>query len=153
MMPEVDVVGAGGVGCALGYALLSAGVDVRYIDADEEKVETGQREGVRVGHRPPLPAAFESFRHGWTEPAGTVLLCVKSYDNPAVFSRLPDRVELIPIQKKYCCRLISPSPIITEDSLHSGRMMIIYTSLWVTGVAPMIGVPGIIPTLEMARTY
>ncbi len=47
-MDAVQVVGAGGIGCALGYALRAAGVPVVFVEANPRKVVAGRREGVRV---------------------------------------------------------------------------------------------------------
>ena len=45
-MDAVHVVGAGGIGCAVGYALRAAGVPVVFVDANPAKVEAGRRDGV-----------------------------------------------------------------------------------------------------------
>ena len=37
-MDAITVVGAGGIGCAVGYFLRAAGVRVTFVDADEAKV-------------------------------------------------------------------------------------------------------------------
>jgi 2-dehydropantoate 2-reductase len=100
-MDAITVVGAGGIGCAVGYALRAAGVPVTFVDANPAKITAGHREGVRVDARPPLPATFRHF-DGWTpQPGETVLLCVKCYDNAAVLAKLPAGVELVPIQNGF----------------------------------------------------
>ncbi len=97
----VYVVGAGGIGCAVGYALCIAGVPVTFVDADPEKVRWGQVHGVRVDRQPAQTAQFQHFAD-WSPPANaTVLLCTKCYDNAAVLSRLPAPVTLIPIQNGF----------------------------------------------------
>ena len=100
-MGEVDVVGAGGIGCAVGYALRAAGVAVRFVDTNAMKLAAAQRTGVRVGDRPPLPAAFVSFEDWAPARESTVLLCTKCYDNAVVLKRLPAGVSLIPIQNGF----------------------------------------------------
>jgi 2-dehydropantoate 2-reductase len=95
------VVGAGGIGCALGYVLRSAGAPVAFIDADAEKVAWGRAHGVGIDRRPPLTAEFVPFEAWQPPPGATVLLCTKCYDNAVVLSRLPDSVELIPIQNGF----------------------------------------------------
>ena len=47
-MDAVHVVGAGGIGCAVGHALCAAGVAVTFVDADPEKVAWGREHGVAV---------------------------------------------------------------------------------------------------------
>jgi 2-dehydropantoate 2-reductase len=104
-MDTLTVVGAGGIGCAVGYFLRAAGVRVTFVDADAVKVGWGRVNGVQVDGRPPLPAEFVPFI-GWRpEPGATVLLCTKCYDNGAVLERLPDPVTLIPIQNGFDRRL------------------------------------------------
>ena len=86
-MDAITIVGAGGIGCAVGYALRAAGVPVTFVDADAAKVEHGRRHGVAVDRRPPLPADFVHF-HDWHPAPGTaVWLCTKCYDNAAVLAR------------------------------------------------------------------
>jgi len=100
-MEAVQVVGAGGIGCALGYALRAAGVPVVFVEANPRKVVAGLREGVQVEGCVPLAARFVPF-DGWQPPIGsTVLLCTKCYDNGTVLARLPREVTLIPIQNGF----------------------------------------------------
>src|SRR5271157_4892386 len=88
-MDAVHVVGAGGIGCALGYALRAAGVPVVFVEANPRKVVAGLREGVQVEGHAPLAARFVSF-DGWQPPASaSVLLCTKCFDNGPVLARLP----------------------------------------------------------------
>ncbi|MFO0823625.1 MAG: ketopantoate reductase C-terminal domain-containing protein [Gemmataceae bacterium] len=100
-MDVIQVVGAGGIGCAVGYTLRSAGVAVQFVDANPAKVEAGNRDGVRVDDRPKLAAEFVHFVDWKPEPGVTVLLCTKCYDNAAVLAKLPPGVELIPIQNGF----------------------------------------------------
>jgi 2-dehydropantoate 2-reductase len=100
-MTPVHVVGAGGIGCAVGYALRACGVPVVFIEASPTKVAAGRRDGVRVDAHPPLRADFLSFSE-WQPLLGVpVLLCTKCYDNAAVLARLPAGTELIPIQNGF----------------------------------------------------
>ncbi len=100
-MEAVEVVGAGGIGCAVGYALRKAGVAVTFVESHAAKIEAGRRDGVRVGVRPPLPATFISFEEWQPSRHATVLLCTKCYDNAAILARLPPGVNLIPIQNGF----------------------------------------------------
>jgi 2-dehydropantoate 2-reductase len=100
-MESFTVVGAGGIGCAVGYALYSAGARVTFVDADEQKVRWGQQHGLAVDARPPREALFCSFA-GWTPSAdSTVLLCTKCYSNRDVLARLPSSVTVIPVQNGF----------------------------------------------------
>ena len=93
-MDRIYVVGAGGIGCAVGYALVAAGSRVTFIDSDPAKIEWGKNHGVQVDRRPPLAADFISFADWQPEPGSTILLCTKCYDNALVIGRLPPDVDL-----------------------------------------------------------
>jgi 2-dehydropantoate 2-reductase len=100
-MATVYIVGAGGIGCAVGYALRAAGRRVVFVEANAAKVEVGRRDGVNVIGRPPLAAEFVVFAD-WKPPASSlVLLCTKCYDNTPVLARLSDGVTLVPIQNGF----------------------------------------------------
>src|SRR5262249_51886257 len=102
--------GAGGIGCAVGHALASAGVAVTFVEADPAKVDRGRAEGVVVEGLPPRPARFETFA-AWEPPTDVpVLLCTKTYDNPAVLARLPPGPPLVPIQKGFAPALLARAP-------------------------------------------
>lgn len=100
-MESIYVLGAGGIGCAIGYALRAAGRPVVMVERNPAKVAAGQSNGIGVAGRPNLPAEFVAF-DDWAPPAGaTVILCTKCYDNAAVLERLPSPVNLIPIQNGF----------------------------------------------------
>ncbi|MFO0797387.1 MAG: ketopantoate reductase C-terminal domain-containing protein [Gemmataceae bacterium] len=100
-MGPVNIVGAGGIGCAVGYALRAGGAAVTFVEADAAKIAAGRRDGVRVDDRPPLTAEFVPFGDWAPPPGATVLLCTKCYDNAAVLAKLPPDVNLIPIQNGF----------------------------------------------------
>jgi 2-dehydropantoate 2-reductase len=104
-MEAVTIIGAGGIGCAIGYALCSAGWPVTFVDTDARKIEWGRTRGVAVDGRSALTARFEYFAE-WPPPeAGIVFLCTKCYDNAAVLSSLPQGVTLIPVQNGFDAQL------------------------------------------------
>src|SRR5262245_30440925 len=97
----IHIVGAGGIGCAVGYVLAASGLKPTFVDADAAKIRWGLEHGVRIDKGPPRPATFE-HSDDWEPLAGsTVLLCTKCYDNAAVLARLPEDVTLIPIQNGF----------------------------------------------------
>jgi 2-dehydropantoate 2-reductase len=100
-MDAIHVVGAGGIGCAVGYALRMADVPVVFVEARREKIEAGRRHGVRVDNRPALQAEFVHFDDWALTPGATVLLCTKCYDNAAVLAKIPAGAALIPIQNGF----------------------------------------------------
>lgn len=99
----IHILGAGGIGCAVGYALRAAGAAVVFVEASRDKLAAGRSAGVGLDDRPRLAADFVAFDE-WSPPAGaTVLLCTKSYHNAAVLARLRagPPVELVPIQNGF----------------------------------------------------
>lgn len=100
-MSAIHIVGAGGIGCAVGYALRAAGADITFVEANPRKVEAGQHDGVRVDERPALSAEFVLFQTWTPDPAALVLLCTKCYDNAAVLAKLPPGTHLLPIQNGF----------------------------------------------------
>jgi 2-dehydropantoate 2-reductase len=109
--PDIFIVGAGGIGCALGYALRAAGLDVTFVEVDAAKIAWGERHGVQVDRRPPLAARFVHFSD-WRVPEGAVvLLCTKCFDNAAVLERLPASVILMPIQNGFDSAVLSRSAV------------------------------------------
>lgn len=98
---HIEIVGAGGIGCAVGYALCTAGLPVTFIDADENKVRWGNRNGVRVDRRPARRARFVRFADWSPDAKAVILLCTKCYDNLPILARLPDDSKLVPIQNGF----------------------------------------------------
>jgi 2-dehydropantoate 2-reductase len=97
----VTVVGAGGIGCALGHALRMGGVEVTLVEINSAKLEWGRRKGVVVGGKPPQPAAFVSFQDWRPSDGDLILLCTKCYDNRSVLERIPQSAEVIPVQNGF----------------------------------------------------
>jgi 2-dehydropantoate 2-reductase len=100
-MDAITILGAGGIGCAVGYSLRSAGIPVTFVDADPAKILWGRAHGVAVDQRPPLPADFQYFAEWSPEPEGALVLCTKCYDNAAVLARIPTAATLLPIQNGF----------------------------------------------------
>src|SRR5229473_4139769 len=86
---SIFIVGAGGIGCAVGYGLLAAGIRVIFVESNQDKIRWGRAHGVAIDRRKPLHAEFISFAD-WNPPSqATVILCTKCYDNVTVLERLP----------------------------------------------------------------
>src|SRR5438309_2635969 len=100
-MDAFTIVGAGGIGCAVGYALRVAGASVVFIEANADKVCWGREHGVSVDGLSPQVAEFQHFDEWLPQPHDTVLLCTKCFCNAGVLARLPDSVTLIPIQNGF----------------------------------------------------
>jgi 2-dehydropantoate 2-reductase len=101
----VTVVGAGGIGCALGHALCSGGIDVTFVETDEDKLTWGREYGVAVDEEPAQRAGFLHFDQWHPTGEDLVLLCTKCYDNRAVLDRIPDDLKLIPVQNGFDAHL------------------------------------------------
>jgi 2-dehydropantoate 2-reductase len=104
-MDAVHVVGAGGIGCAVGYALKAAGVPVVFVEVNTWKLESGQAGELQVDDRPRLRAEFVHFDDWKPVPGSWVLLCTKCYHNAAVLDRLTVPVRLLPVQNGFDPRL------------------------------------------------
>lgn len=100
-MDAVTIIGAGGIGCAVGHALAGNGVGVTFVDIAGEKLARGREEGVRVDQLPARQADFVTFAEWSPQPGQTILLCTKGYDNKVVLARLPPAISLIPIQNGF----------------------------------------------------
>jgi 2-dehydropantoate 2-reductase len=98
---DIFIVGAGGIGCAVGHALRAGALDVTFVESDLEKVAWGTRNGVGLGPHAPLPANFIAFEAWHPPPNSMVFLCTKCFDNATVLSRLPPSVRIIPIQNGF----------------------------------------------------
>jgi 2-dehydropantoate 2-reductase len=97
----IIIVGAGGIGCAVGYGLLAAGLPIVFVETNADKIRWGRRYGVSIDRRRVLSAEFVAFEDWQPSPGSVVLLCTKCYDNIPVLSRLPSDVTLVPIQNGF----------------------------------------------------
>jgi 2-dehydropantoate 2-reductase len=100
-MEPLYILGAGGIGCAVGHALCAAGRIPAFVDADPLKIDWGRSHGIGVDQLPLRPAAFQRFDDWVPQPGAVVLLCTKCYDNAVVLPRLPPDTILIPIQNGF----------------------------------------------------
>jgi 2-dehydropantoate 2-reductase len=97
----IHIVGAGGIGCAIGYTFCAAGVCPTVVDANPAKIRWGKQHGLVLDHCPPQQATFVHFDDWQPEPDALVVLCTKCYDNATVLARLPTDVALIPVQNGF----------------------------------------------------
>ncbi|MGH6881355.1 ketopantoate reductase family protein [Hypericibacter sp.] len=101
MKPQVHVVGAGGIGIALAWSLAHAGWDVTLVERNPAKLAAGRADGLGVAGRLSVKLPFVAFTD-WRPPADAIiLLCTKTYDNPAVLARLATLRHLVPVQNGY----------------------------------------------------
>ena len=106
IQPPVTIVGAGGIGCALADALLTAGWPVTMVESDRTKVDWCTQHGIGYEDGTAHDVAIVPFDE-WTPPeSGLVLLSIKCFDNAKVLEKLPDTVELIPVQNGFDEQLI-----------------------------------------------
>lgn len=87
---------------ALAWSLARVGCAVTVVEIHTAKLKSGRDKGLAVAGR---EAVFPSWVHfdDWTPPLeAMVLLCTKTYDNPVVLARLPDRFSgLVPVQNGF----------------------------------------------------
>jgi len=95
------IVGCGGIGCALGYALAAAGASVRCVEADANRLEWGRSHGLRVDRLPPLRVEFVPFGEWTGDSSSLILLCTKCYDNARVLEQIPNDVSVLPVQNGF----------------------------------------------------
>ena len=85
----------------LGWFLARAGWDVTMVDANQEKIDAGRRDGLSVDGVNERGVRFSGFSD-WTPPEDALLLlCTKTFDNDAVLARLPQRDLLLPVQNGF----------------------------------------------------
>ncbi len=97
----IHILGAGGIGAVLAWGLVREGYSVVLVEAHPNKVAEGQKKGVTVAGLGTQPVPFMAF-DDWTPPdGGFVLLCTKTYDNPAVLARLSENTFLVPVQNGF----------------------------------------------------
>jgi 2-dehydropantoate 2-reductase len=100
-MEAIHIVGAGGIGCAVGFALARAGATVVVVENSPDRLDWCREHGLRVDSAPAAHVPAVAFAD-WQPPAGTVvLLCTKCYDNAAVLARVPAQVPVVPIQNGF----------------------------------------------------
>jgi 2-dehydropantoate 2-reductase len=100
-MDGIHVVGCGGVGCAVGYALARAGAAVTFVEQAPAKLAWMRAHGVQLGRLPAVAAPAVDFAEWQPAPGAVVLLCTKCYDNAAVLERLPPGARVVPIQNGF----------------------------------------------------
>jgi len=109
----VHILGAGGIGVALAWCLVRGGCTVTVVEARTDKVKAGREEGLTVSGYGTVHPEVVGFDE-WRPPAGgLVLLCTKTYDNPAVLARLPGTAGLVPVQNGF-------DPVLDRER-HSGE--------------------------------
>ncbi len=97
----IHIVGIGGIGAALGWALAQAGYSVVLIDNHPGKIAESGKSGITVVGLETRQIPIVAF-DDWIPPdEGFILLCTKTYDNPAVLARLSDDAFLVPIQNGF----------------------------------------------------
>lgn len=97
----IHILGVGGIGTAVGWALAREGYSVILVDRNPAKIIEGKKNGLTVVGLGTQAASFKSF-DDWIAPTeGFILLCTKTYDNPEVLARLPEGAFLVPIQNGF----------------------------------------------------
>jgi len=101
MRRSAHILGAGGIGIAVAESLVHAGWQVTLVESNPTKLEAALRDGMKVEGRPARRLDVQHFG-SWQPPMdATVLLCTKTFDNPAVLERLRSVRRLVPVQNGY----------------------------------------------------
>ena len=101
MKTQAHVVGVGGIGAVLAWSLARAGWEVTLVENNQDKIAAGRADGLVVAGQAPVQLPFVSFAD-WQPPAdAAILLCTKTYDNPAILARLKSLRHLVPVQNGY----------------------------------------------------
>lgn len=97
----IHILGVGGIGAALGWALAQEGYSVILVDSLRSKVTEGIKHGVTLVALGAHTVPFISFDDWMPPKEGFILLCTKTYDNPKVLARLSDDAFLVPVQNGF----------------------------------------------------
>jgi len=97
----IHILGIGGIGTIISCILAREGYFVIMVDDHAGKVMDSKKNGVTVVGLGTLYAPIVAFDE-WVPPdEGFILLCTKTYDNPAVLALLSDDAFLISIQNGF----------------------------------------------------
>jgi 2-dehydropantoate 2-reductase len=99
--PPIHVVGAGGIGVALGFSLARNGCDVLMIESQPDKCEYGKNNGLVVDGYDAIKVPFSSFDEWTATDEALTLLCTKTFDNTDVLSKVSNKQKIIPVQNGY----------------------------------------------------
>ena len=122
-MEAIHVVGAGGIGCAIGHVLARAGAPVVLVESSPERLAWGREHGVRLGRLPSLRVPIVPFESWQPADGAVVLLCTKCYDNAPVLARLPAGALLVPIQNGF-------DPALAERPAHVAGIASFVSEAW-----------------------
>jgi 2-dehydropantoate 2-reductase len=114
MGSKAHILGAGGIGIAVAESLIHAGWQVTLVESNPAKLEAARRDGMTLQGRPTRRPEVQDFAE-WQPPADApVLLCTKTFDNPAVLERLRSVQRLVPVQNGY-------DPLLERKPPHLGN--------------------------------
>ena len=97
----IHIIGAGGIGVAVGYALAQKGCDVLMVESDREKCDYGQEHGMVVEGHDPIKLPFLHFSEWQSSNDALTLLCTKTFNNSEVLNKVANRQGIIPVQNGY----------------------------------------------------
>ena len=97
----IHIIGAGGIGVALGFSLARNGCDVNMIESQAEKVAHGNKNGLIVEGYDAIKVPFTSFEHWAATDEALTLLCTKTFNNTDVLKKIVNKQKIIPVQNGY----------------------------------------------------
>jgi ketopantoate reductase len=78
-MDAYTIVGVGGIGCALAYALAAAGSSVQCVEDAPQKLQWGRLHGLRVNQLRPLPVELVAFDQWEPRRQSTIILSTRFF--------------------------------------------------------------------------
>jgi 2-dehydropantoate 2-reductase len=97
----IHIIGAGGIGVALGFSLARNGCDVNMIESQADKVAYGNKNGLIVEGYDAIKVPFISFENWAATNDALTLLCTKTFDNTNVLKKIVNKQKIIPVQNGY----------------------------------------------------
>jgi len=94
----INVVGAGGIGCVVSWALLSTGRSIRLFERNSAKRYWIQKNGIQLAGWGTQWPWIGQLDNDLRQLKGPTIVCVKTYDNQSVISYLSASFPLLVIQ-------------------------------------------------------
>ena len=109
----IHIIGAGGIGVALGFSLARNNCDVLMIESHTEKCEYGKNNGLAVDDYDAIKVPFISFAEWEPTHDALILLCTKTFNNTDVLKKIINTEKVIPVQNGY--------DILLDNNSHFGE--------------------------------
>lgn len=105
----IHIVGAGGIGVALGFSLARNGCEVLMVEIQANKCKYGKNNGLAVDGYDAIKVPFTRFEQWTPTDDAMILLCTKTFNNADVLRKVTNKQKIIPVQNGYDVLLDSNS--------------------------------------------